>query len=166
MKNLRHLTRRQPETIDNAVDAAQSEHLSSSDDGLKKNNQTSASLTETETVADRIRKYCLYILFFVLTSHAVFGEIKNGYEKNIIGLKRISQNPARNASGRWKPGTCAATEDSIYDRNLSGSRFLLRTHRKFVDSIQNYRAGIVRGNRYHHRSPRQTRECLHQICSY
>ena len=28
MKNLRHLTRRQPKKIDNAADAAQSEHLS------------------------------------------------------------------------------------------------------------------------------------------
>ncbi len=87
MKNLRHLTRRHPETIDDSVDATQSGQLSSIDDGLKTNNQPSARLTENETVADRIRKYCLYILLFVLTSHAVFGEIKNGYEKNILGSK-------------------------------------------------------------------------------
>jgi hypothetical protein len=87
MKNLQHLTRRQPEKIDNAVDAAQSEHLSTSDDGSKQTFQPSACLIETETIADRIRKYCLYILFFILTSHAVFGEIKNGYEKNIKASK-------------------------------------------------------------------------------
>ena len=29
----------------------------------------------------------MYILLFVLTSHAVFGEIKNGYEKNIVASK-------------------------------------------------------------------------------
>jgi len=87
MINLRHLTKRQPATIDNTVHAIQSEHLTSSDDELNKSNQTSASLTANETVADRIRKYCLYILLFVLTSHAVFGEIKNGYEKKILGSK-------------------------------------------------------------------------------
>ena len=87
MKNLRHLTRRHPETIDDSVDATQSGQLSSRDDGLKKSNQPSARLTENETMADRIRKYCLYILLFVLTSHAVFGEIKNGYEKNIFSSK-------------------------------------------------------------------------------
>ena len=87
MKNLRHLTRRQPDTIDDAVDAAQSKHLNTNDDAPKQNYQTPASRTETETVADRIRKYCLYILFFVLTSNAVFGEIKNGYEKNIKASK-------------------------------------------------------------------------------
>ena len=41
------------------------------------NNQTS----------DRIRNYCLHILIFILTCHAVFGEIKNGYEKNILASK-------------------------------------------------------------------------------
>ena len=84
---MKTLTKRQSETTDTYVDAAHSEHLGSSDDGLIKSNQTSASLSENETVADRIRKYCLYILLLVLTSHAVFGEIKNGYEKNIVSSK-------------------------------------------------------------------------------
>jgi hypothetical protein len=85
MKNLRDLPKRQ--TIGNAADASPSEHLNSSDNGLKRSNQISACSTENETVADRIRKYCLYILLFVLTSHAVFGDIKNGYEKNIEASK-------------------------------------------------------------------------------
>jgi hypothetical protein len=39
-------------------------------------------------LADRIRHCCLYVLIFGLTCHAVFGEIKNGYEKNISGSKQ------------------------------------------------------------------------------
>jgi hypothetical protein len=39
-------------------------------------------------LADRIRHSCLYVLLFGLTCHAVFGEIKNGYEKNISGSKQ------------------------------------------------------------------------------
>lgn len=84
---MKTLTKRPSESNDKCVDAAQSQHLSSSDNGLIKSNQTSASLPENETTADRIRKYCLYVLLFVLTSHAVFGEIKNGYEKNILASK-------------------------------------------------------------------------------
>ncbi|HEX6224018.1 MAG TPA: hypothetical protein VFZ52_06390 [Chryseolinea sp.] len=36
---------------------------------------------------DAIRNYCMYILAVLLTCNAVFGEIKNGYEKNISGTK-------------------------------------------------------------------------------
>ena len=39
-------------------------------------------------LSGRIRGYCLHILMFILTCHAVFGEIKNGYEKNISGTKQ------------------------------------------------------------------------------
>ena len=57
---MKTLTKRPSESNDKCVDAAQSQHLSSSDNGLIKSNQTSASLPENETTADRIRKYCLY----------------------------------------------------------------------------------------------------------
>lgn len=87
MKNLQHLNKRQSETLDKPVDAAQSEHLSITNDEPNKSRQTSACPIDSETMPDRIRKYCLYILLFVLTSHAVFGEIKNGYEKNIGNSK-------------------------------------------------------------------------------
>jgi hypothetical protein len=43
---------------------------------------------EVSNLADRIRHCCLYVLIFGLTCHAVFGEIKNGYEKNISGSKQ------------------------------------------------------------------------------
>jgi hypothetical protein len=92
MKNLRHLTRRQSEIIGNAIDATKSEPLSSGNDVLKTSYQPPASVTETKTLADRIRISCLYILLFALTSHAVFGEIKNGYEKNIVGSKESLNN--------------------------------------------------------------------------
>jgi hypothetical protein len=43
---------------------------------------------EVANLADRIRHSCLYVLIFALTCHAVFGEIKNGYEKHISGSKQ------------------------------------------------------------------------------
>lgn len=35
--------------------------------------------TKHNNLADRVRTYCVNILFFILTCHGVFGEIKNGY---------------------------------------------------------------------------------------
>jgi hypothetical protein len=65
MKNFQHFEKRELESIDIGFDASSSGKLS-----------------------DRIRNYCLHILIFMLTCHAVFGEIKNGYEKNISGTKQ------------------------------------------------------------------------------
>ena len=45
------------------------------------------SLSENQQCADRVRHYCLYTLTLVLAFHAAFGEIKNGYEENILGAK-------------------------------------------------------------------------------
>jgi hypothetical protein len=63
MKNFQHFEKRESESIDIPFDAPQA-------------------------IGDRIRNYCLHILMFILTCHAVFGEIKNGYEKNISGTKQ------------------------------------------------------------------------------
>ena len=64
MKNFQHFEKREPESIDIPFDA------------------------HHRPIGDRIRNYCLHILMFILTCHAVFGEIKNGYEKNISGTKQ------------------------------------------------------------------------------
>ena len=64
MKNFQHFEKREPESIDIPFDAP------------------------PQAIGDRIRNYCLHILMFILTCHAVFGEIKNGYEKNISGTKQ------------------------------------------------------------------------------
>ena len=39
------------------------------------------SSVEYNNFGDRVRTYCLNVLFFLLTCHGVFGEIKNGYGK-------------------------------------------------------------------------------------
>ena len=61
MKNFKHLEKREPE---------------------------SQTISDNHNLSDRIRNYCLHILMFILTCHAVFGEIKNGYEKNISGTRQ------------------------------------------------------------------------------
>jgi len=49
---------------------------------LKKEIRTAAdrtASTKTKNLEDRIRRSCINVLFLILTCHAVFGEIKNGY---------------------------------------------------------------------------------------
>jgi len=70
MKNFQHFEKREPESIDIPFDAAPQ------------------AIRDNHNLSDRIRTYCLRILMFMLTCHAVFGEIKNGYEKNISGTKQ------------------------------------------------------------------------------
>ena len=70
MKNFQHFEKREPESIGTRFDTPPQ--------------ATSAS----HNLADRIRNYCLHTLIFILTCHAVFGEIKNGYEKNISATKQ------------------------------------------------------------------------------
>ena len=70
MKNFQHFEKREPESIDLPFDAP------------------IRAISDNHNLADRIRNYCLHILMFILTCHAVFGEIKNGYAKNISGTKQ------------------------------------------------------------------------------
>ena len=69
MKNLQHFENLEPESIDVPL------------------MRRYRAIRANHNRADRIRNYCLHILMFILTCHALFGEIKNGYEKNISGTK-------------------------------------------------------------------------------
>lgn len=40
-----------------------------------------------KNISGAMKKYCLHFAIFILTCNAVFGEIKNGYEKDIFGMK-------------------------------------------------------------------------------
>lgn len=90
MKNFRPFTKREPESDATCLGEVRSENTSASGGALKTFSQTlpgSRALTENQRAADRIRIYCLHILFLILTCHAVFGEIKNGYKKNILASR-------------------------------------------------------------------------------
>lgn len=89
MKTLRHFTKMESESINISPDGSPFENISDSGEALKFNQALTDSHArrENQTVADRIRNYCLQILTFILICHGVFGEIKNGYEKNISGTK-------------------------------------------------------------------------------
>ena len=69
MKNFNRFGNLEPESIDTQLDVS------------------SQATRANHHLGDRIRNYCLNTLIFILTCHAVFGEIKNGYEKNIAGTK-------------------------------------------------------------------------------
>ena len=69
MKNFKRFGKLEPESIDTQLDVS------------------SQGIRADQNLADRIRNYCLNTLMFILLCHAVFGEIKNGYEKNISGTK-------------------------------------------------------------------------------
>ena len=69
MKNFKGFEKREPESIDTQLDVS------------------SQVISADHNLADRIRNYCLNTLILILTCNAVFGEIKNGYEKNIAGTK-------------------------------------------------------------------------------
>ena len=87
MKHLQYFQKREPASIDISVDASGPEIKSRDYNALKGYNQTladSEASSENQNVADRIRNYCLYILMFVLTGHAVGGKFKNFYEKNVL----------------------------------------------------------------------------------
>ena len=89
MKNFQHFEKPDAE-IYIPFDAPPSVNTSGKDSVSKQHNKNSAgslALTDNHNVANRIRNYCLNILAFILTCHMVFGEIKNGYEKNILSSK-------------------------------------------------------------------------------
>jgi hypothetical protein len=44
-------------------------------------------ITKKQITGDAVRKRCLDFMFVILTCNAVFGEIKNGYEKDILSMK-------------------------------------------------------------------------------
>jgi hypothetical protein len=69
MKNFRRFGKLEHESIDTQLDAS------------------SQAIPADHNLGDRVRNYCLNTLIFILTCHAVFGEIKNGYEKNISATK-------------------------------------------------------------------------------
>jgi len=69
MKNFKHSEKREPESIDTQFGVS------------------SQVISAGHNLADRIRNYCLNTLMFILLCHAVFGEIKNGYERNISATK-------------------------------------------------------------------------------
>jgi hypothetical protein len=90
MKNFQHLDKLEPDSIEIPFDSAFSMNKRGRDSVSKKDSQNveaSNSMNDNNNVADRIRNYWLHVLIFVLTCHAVFGEIKNGYEKNISASK-------------------------------------------------------------------------------
>jgi hypothetical protein len=91
MKNFQHFEKQESESIDIPFDALPSVNTVGGESVSNKHNQNlvgSQVISDNHNVADRIRNHCLHILFFILTCHAVFGEIKNGYEKNISGTRQ------------------------------------------------------------------------------
>ena len=52
------------------------------------NVELSQMISDNHNTADRFRNHCLLILIFVLTVNAVFGKIRNGYEKNISASRQ------------------------------------------------------------------------------
>jgi len=90
MKHFQYFQNRKAASIDNSVDAPGSENKSSNGNAPKGYNQTlagSETSLDNQNVADRIRSYCLYILMFVLTGHAVVSKFKNFYAKNVLATE-------------------------------------------------------------------------------
>src|SRR5688572_4224262 len=94
MKHLQYFQKRKAASIDNSIDAPGSENKSRNDNAQKWINQTLAGLEPSshgQNFADRIGNYCVHILIFVLTCHAIVSKFKNSYEKNVLtaedGLK-------------------------------------------------------------------------------
>ncbi len=87
MKTLRNFTKIKLETSDISFDALSSENTIGALRQISQTLQGSHALTKSQTAADGIRNRCLHILILLLTCHAVFGEIKNGYEKHIRASK-------------------------------------------------------------------------------
>jgi hypothetical protein len=90
MKHLQYFQKLKPASLDVSVYATGSEDKRRNGRTLKKYGQTvmdSEASSHNQNAADRIRNYCLYILMFVLTGHAVVDKIKNCYEKNVLATK-------------------------------------------------------------------------------
>ena len=85
MKHLQYFQEREPASIAISSDAPGFEEKSHNGNDLKRCKQTLAGTEGSfnSNVADRIRNYCMVILMFVLTSHAVVAKFKNSFEKNI-----------------------------------------------------------------------------------
>jgi hypothetical protein len=90
MKHLQYFQERKPASIDVSVYATGSEDKRRNGRTLKKYGQEvidSEASSHKQNAADRIRNYCLYILMFVHTGHAVVDKIKNCYKKNVLATK-------------------------------------------------------------------------------
>lgn len=87
MKHLQYSQKRKPASIDVSADAPGSQNKSPYLKRYKQEVAGSEVSSHSPNVADRIRNYCLYILMFVLTGHAIVDKIKNAYEKNVLATK-------------------------------------------------------------------------------
>jgi hypothetical protein len=90
MKHFQYLQKGKPALKDISVDASRFEGKSRDGIALKRYKQTlagSEALSHNQNVADRIRNYCLHILIFILTGHAVVTKFKNFYAKNVLATE-------------------------------------------------------------------------------
>ena len=89
MKHLQYFQKREPASIAISSDAPGSVEKSRHGNAMKSYKQTLAGTDGScnLNVAGRIRNYCMFILMFVLTSHAVVGKFKNSFEKNVLATK-------------------------------------------------------------------------------
>jgi hypothetical protein len=89
MKHLQYFQKREPASIAISSDAPGSEEKSLNGNDLKIYKQTLAGTEGSwnSNVAGRISNCCMFILMFVLTSHAVVGKFKNFFEKNGLATK-------------------------------------------------------------------------------
>ncbi len=79
MKHLQYFQKREPASIAISVMRQDLKNKSRNGNAMKRYKQTLAGsgAYANTNVADRIRNYCMYILMFVLTGHAVLGKFKN-----------------------------------------------------------------------------------------
>lgn len=89
MKHLQYFQEREPASIAISSDAPGSEEKSRNGNDLRLYKQTLAGTEDSgnPNVADRIRNCCIFILMFVLTSHAVVGKFKIFFGKNVLATK-------------------------------------------------------------------------------
>jgi len=89
MKHLQYFRKRGLASIAISSDAPGSVEKSRHSNGMKSYEQTVAGTDAScnLNVASRVRNYCMFILMFVLTGHAVVGKFKTSFEKNVLATK-------------------------------------------------------------------------------
>jgi len=89
MKHLQYFQKRKPALIAISSDAPGSVEKSRLGNAMKSYKQTIAGTHGScnLNVAGMVNNYCMFILMFVLTSHAVVGKFKNSFEKNVLATK-------------------------------------------------------------------------------
>jgi hypothetical protein len=88
MNHLQYFQKREPVSIAISSDAPRSVEKSRHSNAMKSSKQTVAEDGSCNlNVAGRVRNYCIFILMFVLTSHAVVSKFKNSFEKNVLATK-------------------------------------------------------------------------------